>query len=411
VRYVSHSSTRVGTRRSSNQDVVAVDEQLGVYILCDGMGGTAGGGIAASLAAKSCMSYLAQHASTLRDISAHKAPSTQLIELAQSAVEFANHAVHAHTQEHPELGASGTTIALLIVAGTYGVCAHVGDSRVYAFRDKQFLQLTKDHSLAQDLIDRGVLDKANVATFRFKHVLSRAVGLLPAVSVDTLHFEIVPGDRFVLASDGVSSADANAALENSRTPSSPAELLETITSLAHEGCSEDDISAIIVEASDAEINQRIHAARAEELVLKTKVLRDVYLFQPLDPRNILRIVDASVLIACRAHEVIVAQGEPEVSLYIILDGTFRVEIDDQMIAELSRGNHFGEMALLTCQPRSATVRASTNGRVLRLAAGDFHKFVQEHPQDGIRMISALARELSERLRLTNQLHSQPSNRP
>jgi serine/threonine protein phosphatase PrpC len=411
VRYVSHSSTRVGTRRSSNQDVLAVDDQLGVYILCDGMGGTAGGGIAASLAAKNCMSYLAQHTSTLRDITAHKAPSTQLIELAQSAVEVANHAVHAHTQEHPELGASGTTIALVIVAGTYGVCAHVGDSRVYAFRDKQFLQLTKDHSLAQDLIDRGVLDKANVDTFRFKHVLSRAVGLLPAVSVDTLHFEIIPGDRFVLASDGVSSSNASSALESSESTGTAAELLEAITSLAHETGSDDDISAIIIEASGAESDQQTHAARAQELALKTEVLRDVYLFESLDPRNILRIVDASALIPCHAHEVIVAQGEPEVSLYIILDGTFRVEIDGQIIAELGRGNHFGEMALLTCQPRSATVRAITNGRVLRLAAGDFHKFVQEHPQDGIRMISALARELSERLRLTNQLHSQPGNLP
>lgn len=405
MRYISHSSTRVGTHRSANQDVIAIDDELGVYILCDGMGGTAGGGIAATLAAKSCMDYLAARSATLKEIAENKAPSARLIELAQAAVEDANHRVHTHTQEHPELGGSGTTIVVLIVAGNCGVCAHVGDSRLYAFRGKQLLQLTKDHSLAQDLIDRGVLDKANLDTFRFKHVLSRAVGLLPAVSVDTLHFEIIPGDQFVLASDGISSANASAALASCEANCSASELLTTLTSLADQSGADDDISAVVVEASDTESNQESHIARAEELVLKTSVLLDLYLFQSLDLRNILRIVDAAELVSCNQGDIVVAQGEPEVSLYMILDGIFHVEVDGQRIAELSRGNHFGEMALLTSNPRSATVRAATQGRVLRLSADEFHKFVQEHPQDGIRMISALARELSARLKLTNQLHS------
>jgi CRP-like cAMP-binding protein len=109
---------------------------------------------------------------------------------------------------------------------------------------------------------------------------------------------------------------------------------------------------------------------------------------------------------CAKGTTVVRQGEPEVSLYIVLDGNFAVEINEQPIAQISRGNHFGEMALLTSHPRSATVRAATQGKVLEISAEEFRKFVQSHPQDGIQMITALAKELSERLRQTNQFLSQ-----
>jgi CRP-like cAMP-binding protein len=183
-------------------------------------------------------------------------------------------------------------------------------------------------------------------------------------------------------------------------------LIEKIAALARQSCGDDDLSIILVEANVDEHEREVHVARSRELELKTSILREVFLFRSLDPQNILRIVNASTLVQCSSGEVVVRQGEPEVSLYIILDGSFDVEINGQNISQLRRGNHFGEMALLTRQPRSATVRAATNGRVLRLAADDFHRFVQAHPQDGVGMVTALAQELSERLRQTNQFLAQ-----
>ncbi len=406
MKYSSHSTSHIGKHRKTNQDVLLSDERLGVYVLCDGMGGTSAGGVAATLAAQACLSYLQRHSATLKEIVQGRGSSKQLPLLAQAAVEAANQAVHNHTQEHPDLRGSGTTIAVLIAAGSCGVCAHVGDSRIYAYRNKQLFQLTKDHSLAQDLIDRGLLERANLNTFAFKHVLSRAVGLLPAVSVDTLLFEILPGDRFLLTSDGVSGKVASEALEGVMANEEAALLIEKIAALARQSCGDDDLSIILVEANVDEHEREVHVARSRELELKTSILREVFLFRSLDPQNILRIVNASTLVQCSSGEVVVRQGEPEVSLYIILDGSFDVEINGQNISQLRRGNHFGEMALLTRQPRSATVRAATNGRVLRLAADDFHRFVQAHPQDGVGMVTALAQELSERLRQTNQFLAQ-----
>ncbi len=382
------------------------DEQLGVYVLCDGMGGTAAGGVAAKLASQACLSYLRQHASILEEISHGRRAWQQLSELAQAAVAAANQAVYNHTHDHPESRGSGTTIALLLTAGHRGVCAHVGDSRIYAYRNQQLFQLTKDHSLAQDLIDRGLLDRAHLRSFAFKHVLSRAVGLLPAVSVDTLLFEILPGDCFLLTSDGVSSAVAREALEGIMSHEDSPTLLEKITSLAHESCGDDDLSIILVEASVDSDEHGTHTSRTQEHTLKTSVLQEVFLFRTLDQQNILRIVNSSTVVQCQPGEVVVHQGEPEISLYIILEGHFDIEVNRQKIATISRGNHFGEMALLTSHPRSATVRAATNGKVLQLAADDFHRFVQAHPQDGVRMVTALAQELSERLRQNNHFLAQ-----
>lgn len=383
-----------------------VDKQLGVCILCDGMGGTSAGSVSAAVASQACLSHLQKHISTLHAITLGCSSSQQLADLAQGAAEAANHAVYSHTQEPPESRGSGTTVALRITADHLGVCAQVGDSRIYAYRDRLLFQLTKDHSLAQDLIDRGLLDRANLSNSAFKHALSRAVGLLPAVSVDTLLFEILPGDRSWRASEGVSGKVASDALQGAMTHSDSAILLDKITALARQSCGDDDLSIILVEAMVDEDEREVHLSRSKKIELKTSALREVFIFKLLDPQNILRIVNSSSLVSCQAGEVVVQQGEPAVSLYIVLDGNFDIEVNTQTISQLSRGNHFGEMALLTSQPRSATVRVVTSGQVLRIAADDFHRFVQAHPQDGVEMITALAQELRHRLRQTNQFMAQ-----
>jgi len=406
MRYAGHSISQIGNLRTDSQDVVAIDQALGVYILCDGMGGTARGDVAADIASKTCLQFIKQHSNTLSRVAKGDLPSLHLSDLAQSAVQAANHAVYTYSQEHSESRGSGTTVALLITAGTSGACAHVGDSRVYAFRNNQLFQLTKDHSLAQDLIDQGVLDRKNLATFAFKHVLSRAVGLLPAVSVDTLHFDIIPGDKFLLTSDGISSTLSSTNVEEAMTISDPQKLLERLISQARAAHQEEDLSVITVEASAEASEQQAHIDRSAELSLKTTVLQEVFLFKALAPQNILRIVNASTVVSFKKGEVVVSQGEVDTSLFIILDGSFDIEIDGHQISAISRGNHFGEMAFLTSHPRSATVRAATDGKVLKIAADDFRAFIQAHPQDGVNMITALARELSDRLRQTNQFLAQ-----
>jgi len=408
VKFRSNSISHIGTQRTTNQDIVLADTDLGIHILCDGMGGTEGGDVAATIASKTALDHLRHNSSLIKQIERGELPAKQLADLAHAAVSAANQAVYEHTQNDPKLRGSGTTIALLITAGDRGACAHVGDSRIYAFRRSKLFHLTKDHSLAQDLIDRGLLKTENLDNFAFKHVLSRAVGLLAAVSVDTLHFDILPGDRFLIASDGISRKVANASIEGVIAHHDLQVILEEIISMARRISGDDDISAILIESDASEHEKATQQARSDEVNLKTDVLADIFLFKALDHKNILRIVNASSAIECLPGQEIVKQGEIETSLYVILSGEFTIEIDSRPIATVKRGNHFGEMALLTQHPRSATVRALSPGRVLKISSESFQEFIKAQPHDGAKMLAALARELSERLRQTNQFLSQRS---
>jgi serine/threonine protein phosphatase PrpC len=397
VRYRSQYISHIGNQRSTNQDIVLSDTDLGVYILCDGMGGTEGGDIAAEIASNSALDHLKHNARIIRQIERGELPAKQLADLAQAAVSAANQAVYNYTQQNPKLRGSGTTIALLITAGDRGACAHVGDSRIYAFRRTKLFHLTKDHSLAQDLIDRGLLKTENLENFAFRHVLSRAVGLLAAVSVDTLHFDILPDDRFLIASDGISRKVANAAIEDVMSQNDLKKILEQVVAMAQRAGGDDDISAILVESDARENEKEAQQARCEEVTLKTDILTEMYLFETLDQKNILRIVNSANLVDCVPNQQIVKQGEMETSLYVILNGDFVVEVDGKKINTIGRGNHFGEMALLTNQPRSATVKATSPGRLLVISSESFQEFIKEHPYDGAKMLAALARELSKRL--------------
>jgi serine/threonine protein phosphatase PrpC len=405
MKFCSYSTTHVGRSSTSNQDVLLIDKELSAYILCDGMGGTAGGSTAATLAAQAALDYLREHAATIANISNSTSDPRSLVTLAEAALLAANEKVYTYSQQHSDLRGSGTTLSLLITSGNSGVCAHVGDSQVFLVRDKKLLQLTKDHSLAQDLIDRGKLDKSQLQSFPFRHILSRAIGIQASVTVDTLPLEILPGDRFLLVTGGLSTRIGCTSLQVLLSNDDPQRIPETLVSVARESPDDESLSAIVVEAiaNKDEYNEQI--ARAAEVLLRTNVLNEVSLFQELDSQSILRLVDASTVVECLEGSTLVRQGEVEASLYVILDGSFDVIVDNHPLARLTRGNHFGEMALLTNQPRSASICARTDGKALRITSEAFQRFIAEYPQEGVRMMTALARELSDRLRSTNLLHT------
>lgn len=167
----------------------------------------------------------------------------------------------------------------------------------------------------------------------------------------------------------------------------------------------ESFSVIVVEAIATKEDYDEHIARAAQLIMRTTLLQEVFLFKELDSPSILRLVDASTVIDCAIGSTLVRQGEIETSLYVILEGRFDVTLDGRTIARLTQGNHFGEMSLLTNHPRSASVCAVTDGRALRITSDYLQTFIAAHPQEGVHMMITLARELSERLRSTNHAHS------
>jgi len=190
--HVWDAKTDAGAVRPQNEDCWTVEPERGLFVVCDGMGGHARGEVASSTAC-----------ATIHDWVAARPPSHRLRvarDLLVGAIQEANRRVF-------RLGTGprrpGTTVAAMLWARDQFVVAHVGDSRVYRLRRGALLQLTRDHSLANQLVDRHRLLPEEVADFPQRHVVTRAVGTHRDVDVDVQLASVLPGDVFLVASDGL----------------------------------------------------------------------------------------------------------------------------------------------------------------------------------------------------------------
>lgn len=407
----THSSaSQAGSSKATNQDAYLVDDRLGIHLVCDGMGGHRGGETAAQLACNTTLNYLRKHQEAILGFAAGTESKETLVDLVTSAILTANTEIYRMAAAEPSLAGMGTTLAMLLITGNLGIVAHVGSSRVYLYRNDQLTQLTKDHTLSQELIDRGLMTEAKAAKWVYGRVLSRALGPMEAVVVNTLQLDILPGDRFMLATDGVTTALAEdkirAALANSSQDTVAQLLVQASHANDYQDNSEnhsDDATVIVVNSLSDISEEALQQARTWEVLQKTSSLQDMFLFRSLDPQSIMQIVSNSVIMYNGPSDLLFNQGDVEQNIYIILEGDFEVLVNDTVIAKLSRGNHFGEMSWFSQEPRSAAVRCCSNSKLLKVSALFLEGFILRSPEAGLQILRELARELSMRLRATNEI--------
>lgn len=193
--------TDVGRVRRTNQDAFRVSNELGLWIVADGMGGHAGGDVASHIAVETIDDDVRMH----REQSpVYEAKEIQ--ELLRSAVNHANAAVRSHAKTHPALIGMGTTVVLIFIPPTssdVAWVAHVGDSRAYLIRKGHLSALTTDHTELEERIRAGLLPTSTSSRHQLGHVLARAVGVEPVVEADVSNVELQPGDELLLCSDGL----------------------------------------------------------------------------------------------------------------------------------------------------------------------------------------------------------------
>lgn len=195
--------TDIGLARQTNQDAFAVDNDLGLWIVADGMGGHAGGGIASRIAVDSLIGSIRAAASAGGVLSIQ--PS-RAVDLLTEALSIAHEAIHQAAVQNQELEGMGTTIvACLLCPGSpsQAVLAHVGDSRAYLLRDRLLHALTTDHSYVQKLVDQGHITQENASHHPRQNMLLRALGI-PGQSIpDTKIQPLEPHDELLLCTDGL----------------------------------------------------------------------------------------------------------------------------------------------------------------------------------------------------------------
>ena len=191
--------THVGLVREHNEDYLVCIPDWGVVVLGDGMGGHLAGEVASRLAVEAAAEAL------LSSQQKDQADDLDSLVTAVRAVEAANRAVRAKVESSPELKGMGTTLVLALFREDNVYFGHVGDSRLYRLRDGDLRQLTRDHSLIQELLDNGLfasIEEAHAAGIG-DNILTRSIGLDPNVEIDVGDQRLRDDDLFLLCSDGL----------------------------------------------------------------------------------------------------------------------------------------------------------------------------------------------------------------
>lgn len=194
----------VGQVRTHNEDAVYANPALGLAILADGMGGYNAGEVASAMVTTLLGSGLEKSfmpGSTLLATQERRL-------LAQNALEAeiasANSAVYAASQNQPQYAGMGTTLVMALFHGNSMTAAHIGDSRLYRLRGREFRLLTRDHSVLQEQIDRGELTQEQARHSQHKNLVTRALGVDPTVLPEINDHDTRPGDIYLFCSDGLS---------------------------------------------------------------------------------------------------------------------------------------------------------------------------------------------------------------
>jgi serine/threonine protein phosphatase PrpC/CRP-like cAMP-binding protein len=398
------AATDVGRVRDHNEDNFLVDKKLGLFIVCDGMGGHAAGEVASAMAVRAVHAELQRETELLQDFirgatGAAKVTPREIVALLDHAVQMACGAIHSEADADAAKRGMGTTLSALLVLGSRGFVAHVGDSRIYLMRDGQVHQVTEDHTVINELVKRGKLSREQIEKVVGKNAITRAVGVYERVEVDTLAIEVLPGDTFVLASDGLTGYLQSPEELAVQLQQGGDAAVKSLILLANERGGKDNITTVIVKLGE---EGECDEARARRVALKRDVLARMPLFAHLTERELLRVLQAVEVRPYSTDQLVIEEGARGDELFIVLEGTVRVMRGDDIIAHLVAGEHFGEMALIRSVPRSATVCADVGGAdLIVIRRADFFEILRKEHELAVKMLWQFLGVLADRLDRTN----------
>ena len=196
--------TDTGRVREHNEDAVGSNPDIGLMVLADGMGGYTAGEVASGIAVQivSELAVAGANREEREDIDPHSGLMRQSIVL-RDAVYRANKIIFQTAQSQTHCEGMGTTIVACMFYDNKISIAHVGDSRAYRLRGDAFEQLTLDHSLLQELVDRGFYSHDEAQRSTNRNYVTRALGVEPTVEVEVHEHDVLPDDIYLLCSDGL----------------------------------------------------------------------------------------------------------------------------------------------------------------------------------------------------------------
>ncbi len=400
MRVNSWALTDVGRSRKHNEDGWLIDDQLGLYAVADGMGGHAAGEVASAYGLRCVQQQLVKKKGLLNEYRENPTPEgrAQILREVELSINVASSAIYHLAQRDKKRHGMGTTLSMVLVVGDKAFMAHVGDSRLYLARANQIHQLSEDHSYLWEQIRKGAITVEEAKRSPFSNVITRAVGITETVQVDTLVFDVVPGDTYLCCSDGLhgyleDEEELKKILANDVGEEVPRDLID----LANARGGKDNITCIVLRVPGDAADPT-----AVDVIDKLDILRKIPLFRHLNYKELVKVLNQTRQRSFVQGQMILEEKTMGDEFYVVLSGRVEVIKGGQALTTLGPGVHFGEMALLDRSPRSASVAASESTRLLSLSRRAFFHLVKSEPVLSTKLLWSFVQVLSMRLRATNE---------
>jgi len=235
----SFGQSDIGLKRSNNEDAFLCRPDLAIWAVADGMGGAASGEVASKIFVDTALEVFSA--------AGHPTERDNYF-LIQETYRLANKRILTWARNDPRYQGMGCTAELLAVSDQNFVIGHVGDSRTYRFRQGELKQLTRDHSFIQDQVDQGLMTLEEAQRHSLRNVILRAVGIEETLAVDLTRGKGIPGDFFLLCSDGLTSTvDDRSVQEVISLPLSLSQKVERLIHLAKLAGGDDNITVVLCE--------------------------------------------------------------------------------------------------------------------------------------------------------------------
>jgi PPM family protein phosphatase len=245
--------TDTGMVREHNEDAIGSDVHNGLMVLADGMGGYSAGEVASGIAVQTITELATEGAmrEDRNDIDTTTGLMRQTIVL-RDAIARSNKVIFQTAQSQTHCQGMGTTLVAAMFYDNKISVAHVGDSRAYRLRDEKFEQLTMDHSLLQELVDRGFYSEEEAQRSTNRNYVTRALGVEPTVEVEVQEYDVLPDDIYLLCSDGLPDMveDEDIHLTISTFNASLDVVGEQLVKLANDHGGRDNVSVMLAQVLD-----------------------------------------------------------------------------------------------------------------------------------------------------------------
>lgn len=389
------AQTHPGKKREHNEDAVLALPEHGLFVVADGVGGRAAGEVASALTIQTFEESAATLGAVVKRYADQPEWSTrnEVLEALDEVCQRATQRVYEESEAKGKRGMT-TTLVCALVGGGAAFVAHVGDSRAYLLRDGLIRQLTEDHSMVNELVRTGQMTYEEAKRSRYRSVITRAVGLYPTVQADLMSIEIMPGDRLVLNTDGLSDPVPSEHIEELACQDDVDTATRKMLTAALDAGGPDNISVVLVEP---EATPQTEAARA-----RAQVMQDLFLFEGLPFHARLRVSRICRELFFTPGQALVAEGSTGDALFVIVQGSTKVTRSGVELARLKAGEHFGELGLLEDHKRTATVQGASYGSAIVIRRNELQEFCQREPALGNQMLWRMLAVLGRRLGHSNE---------